>query len=396
MTVRTDTLDLRQVVSNPFFGTSTHGFYWVKTQSGTDWPSKKGTYLKHWIYDSSGNRYLHRDVLSPKPRRALVEDHPYTVTVSSWSKNLAAIYQSSIPRTLWGTPDQLFGSYLGTGNTTWLANDDIALIGRLRTAIAGSDFNVGIVLGEGHQTLRLIADAATRIYRGLNAAKRLDYSGALYALTGSHGRMPRGVRRTASNMWLELQYGWKPLVQDIHSGAEFLAQKLNFGYQQSYKVRLKKKGGLTTTSPLYFFADAGENVCYGQLIARVREVDVPALAGLTDPLSVAWELLPWSFVADWVIPVGAYLSARGLAQSLQASYVKTITSRFTVTQCHAVQTSSLSPVTVQPIWRQSDITSVRTVSSSLSIPLPGVKPLSSVLSWQHCANAVALLQGFKP
>jgi hypothetical protein len=29
--------------------------------------------------------------------------------------------------------------------------------------------------------------------------------------------------------------------------------------------------------------------------------------GIADPLLLAWELLPWSFVADWFLPVGNYL-----------------------------------------------------------------------------------------
>jgi hypothetical protein len=32
-------------------------------------------------------------------------------------------------------------------------------------------------------------------------------------------------------------------------------------------------------------------------------------AGLVNPLSIAWELLPWSFVVDWFIPVGNTLEA---------------------------------------------------------------------------------------
>lgn len=30
--------------------------------------------------------------------------------------------------------------------------------------------------------------------------------------------------------------------------------------------------------------------------------------GITNPALIAWELLPWSFVADWFVPVGDYLS----------------------------------------------------------------------------------------
>ena len=32
--------------------------------------------------------------------------------------------------------------------------------------------------------------------------------------------------------------------------------------------------------------------------------------GLTDPLGIAWELTRLSFVADWFVPIGAWLQAR--------------------------------------------------------------------------------------
>lgn len=36
---------------------------------------------------------------------------------------------------------------------------------------------------------------------------------------------------------------------------------------------------------------------------------LPAKVGLTNPLSVAWELIPFSFVVDWFLPIGKYLDA---------------------------------------------------------------------------------------
>jgi hypothetical protein len=46
-----------------------------------------------------------------------------------------------------------------------------------------------------------------------------------------------------------------------------------------------------------------------------------AQLGLTRPLSTAWELVPWSFVADWVFEFGKYLDAiqpAGLTKTLCA------------------------------------------------------------------------------
>lgn len=37
--------------------------------------------------------------------------------------------------------------------------------------------------------------------------------------------------------------------------------------------------------------------------------DLPGRFGLLNPLEVIWELVPLSFVADWFLPIGDYLSA---------------------------------------------------------------------------------------
>lgn len=46
----------------------------------------------------------------------------------------------------------------------------------------------------------------------------------------------------------------------------------------------------------------------GKVRYRARAADLPGRFGLLNPLSVAWELMPLSFVADWFLPIGSYLS----------------------------------------------------------------------------------------
>lgn len=38
--------------------------------------------------------------------------------------------------------------------------------------------------------------------------------------------------------------------------------------------------------------------------------------GLTDPLTIGWELVPYSFVVDWAMPVGNFLLALSARQGL--------------------------------------------------------------------------------
>jgi hypothetical protein len=42
---------------------------------------------------------------------------------------------------------------------------------------------------------------------------------------------------------------------------------------------------------------------------RPNAADLPARLGLLNPAEVIWELVPFSFVADWFLPIGDYLSA---------------------------------------------------------------------------------------
>jgi hypothetical protein len=39
--------------------------------------------------------------------------------------------------------------------------------------------------------------------------------------------------------------------------------------------------------------------------------------GITNPALVAWELLPWSFVVDWFLPIGNFISSWDAVAGLQ-------------------------------------------------------------------------------
>jgi hypothetical protein len=42
--------------------------------------------------------------------------------------------------------------------------------------------------------------------------------------------------------------------------------------------------------------------------------------GMANPLSLAWELLPYSFVVDWFLPIGQFLSSLDYALGLEFRY----------------------------------------------------------------------------
>lgn len=289
----------------------------------------------------------------------------------------------------------------------WSSSDSISLLGNLREKIAGSGFNAAICLGEAPRALKMIAESATKVYTAVKQLKRGNPMGAAKALTGklppkSVARKLKTNKDAAAQNWLELQYGWKPLVQDVYDAAVFVDHQFRRPIVNTYRVvrfaRGRKLHSGTVPWPDAYGLRAWNPVnvtSRRSIIARLSEKSVARLAGLIDPASLAWELLPWSFVVDWFIPVGNYLSARGLANSVTGSYVTTHVLKVQSKGAKAIMTGGWtafanhdgSKCSVE--WTRIN----RTISTSLSVPVPDFKPLSKVASWGHAANAVALLVG---
>lgn len=400
----------------------------------------RSVFTKEWVYPKA----IKKRTFVGQVKRKLYDDHPYSAVITIDSDQPVTIVRSE-----YGVPayenqtsmKTLFGEGISTIVDPWNANDDLKLIDKLRDRVAGSTFNAGVFLGEGRMALDMITSNATKLYRAYRAIKtgnvrlaadilvqntqrsvrkhtnmRQDLLGDLNSSwatvkTGAIQDLKRWSTwdpttksyksnnllpyQVLANRWLELQYGWLPLLKDVEEGAQFLARLLEFPMEKSYTARRKKKHSYTLTSPsIAELSDRTQAVTHGKLIARLSEIDNFQLSGLNDPLSVGWELTPFSFVADWFIPIGTYLSARAFAGSLQGTFVKTVTHKRYV-RIKGFVVNNHPPVSesmATPDWAYfRRIETTRTVSTTLNVPLPEFKRLSEVPSWKRCANAVALL-----
>jgi hypothetical protein len=272
------------------------------------------------------------------------------------------------------------------------ANDQLRLVNKLKEQLQGSDFNMSVFLGEGHQTLRMIGDTAIKLAHAGHLVRRGDLSQAASVLLAG-SRQPVKARKsksgTLASNWLELQYGWLPLLGDVRDGAQALAHQLNVPMRTTYRVKVNKKRSDVSTysNGDVTYVIARDHTRY--LTARISEFDssVPALLGLNDPELVAWELLPFSFVADWIIPIGSYLEARALSSRL--------TGKFITGDKYSALSGPPTSATYGPgpssVCRRTVEYFRGTPSTSLSVPMPNVKSLAEAASWQHCANGLALL-----
>lgn len=395
--------------------------YFYKDQRGANWnsPAAPQGLQSYWARTEKS----YSDALQPGfkkvrgtkrlPKRATIEDHWYQGYMIRWQCPRNAIYNEyAEPEhiNLVASHDHSFYTLLGEGlnsnnGSAWDSNDDIALVGKLREKIVGSDFDMGVFLGEGKEALSLIASTAVRTRQYLVALRRGDVSGIAESLgitrknaakaaraLGTRNRTGAPTAIALSEANLALQYGWMPLLQDAEGAAQALAQQLNNPAVQTYRARKwKPLTGVPNSSAVQVGTWFYTGKVQAQLIARLKEVNVVGLNGLLDPSSVLWELTPWSFVADWFIPIGNYLQARSLSSFVTGTFVKTVHYREFYHAETGVGLSPLFAITQQPnIYLVSTRTN-RTVTDVLDVPKPGFKSLASVPSWKRAANAVSLL-----
>lgn len=192
--------------------------------------------------------------------------------------------------------------------------------------------NLGQVYGERSQTLRMIRSSVQRISLSFSRLKRFDIVGAAHALNFElrpSRRKRLEDRRTAyleskrsgadfaAASWLEYVYGWRPLLQDVHGSLEKWAD-YQIGRPPLVRVIGTSKESISrriwhsNSSTLKDYTDARSE-------ARIRVIYEYTLGnqifhelssfGVTNPLALAWELLPYSFVVDWFLPIGDFLSS---------------------------------------------------------------------------------------
>jgi len=166
-----------------------------------------------------------------------------------------------------------------------------------------SKAKVGQYLAESRQSANMIADAGTDLLTLLLKVKRGDLKG----LPLNYGVLSRKAR----DYYLQWQFGWKPLCMDIYGLYDNLINRLPiqpflsasrtvktpYNYSLPYgghdcKVNIKH----TDTCKLW--ASLSE-----QTLATAQSYDV------INPLSLTWELVPYSFVVDWFAPIGNTLAS---------------------------------------------------------------------------------------
>lgn len=240
------------------------------------------------VFESSGYRIIERKPVSyVSGTRGDITNQVDTVKNGSWpTAQLLALQSNALT-----------------------AADSIAL-NRFHEKLSGEQVHLGNLIAERAQTVGMLADAVKRLSGFLT---NFTPKKAARALLGLGSR--KGGRKVA-NDYLAFKFGAEPLMDDVKGAAEAVA---HFESDNLRPPCVKVTGSANKSSTHEFTFLSGGVLHHVSMrvdvnVRYVCEYTVDNFVtremsklGLVNPAEILWELTPWSFVVDWVFPVGNYL-----------------------------------------------------------------------------------------
>lgn len=298
-----------------------------------------------------------------------------------------------------------------TDHSSMMAATEQEAIQKVQLKVKNETFNVGVFLGELPETQRFFVDVGKALFKSYKAVRRGDlktlhrmwfprYKREPYRgrygkpITDSYGNIVvKPIVDRAAKMDLAWRYAVSPMINDLDSAFKEL-----YARSQS-KVRIMRSSA-SATGRFYYsevspFGLQSSKAASWKKTATLyysvnTKVDGWKRLGLLNPLAVLWELVPLSFVLDWFVPVGRYLSSLD-AMAGTSLLGRTLSTRETQ---HA-SVSGKHPDGMSQLPATWDYTSYsRNTSFSMTLSPPKFKPNltlqrqvdASALVWQQMSR----------
>lgn len=210
-----------------------------------------------------------------------------------------------------------------------------------RKASGGKRAAAALTLVDWKSSLGMIAGSAGTLLRSANYVRRGNFVAALKEFNVRDPARSRrltkkyGDGRRLDRLWLELNFGWAPLIDDMRQICATMSQEVPVE-----KIMSRASGAIDWTYTPYIRNGTYRASVVGvkklQYMTHVMAVNPNLLLakqlGLTNPVQVVWDAVPMSFVVDWFLPVNKYLSSLDLSLGITLGELVTSKSVRTVGQ----------------------------------------------------------------
>lgn len=245
-----------------------------------------GTYVTHWV-----NKYSGKSASGSYQTSGVVEGFIPAVNEALWSGSNAFIAKS---------------------NAITAATS--RALSKLHDKLSNQSVHIVNIIAERHQTKELLGSAVKRLASFILSNKRKFLEDTL------KGMLSKRQSKQLADDTLAFLFGVRPLINDVYGAAETVAHFSVDSFPSSVVVRGKASGSDRAVDRVDIISNGiiiGSVECETDIQVKVSFVhtyDIDNLVshelsmlGLINPAEVAWEMMKWSFVIDWLIPIGKFL-----------------------------------------------------------------------------------------
>lgn len=311
---------------------------------------------------------------------------------------------------------------IATADASHLSIDDNGLISKLASRISGPGANIGEDVATYRQTLRLftskvdLLSASARYIASGNLLKwsRVVQMSASKTLIKESSRMARHKIKPhviLAELWLEYRYGWLPLLSDVEALVLAFSRLVSKNPTLGRVTASSNKRSDSRIAQVGYLDGAPSQVVGYQIsdTSTTRRFIIKyqldnqvlntfANLGLTSPVLLGWELVPFSFVVDWFLPVGNALGAFSAFEGLTfksgcaLNFTRKKTSLSISSTCSSPEIPNVQLGSFEQISASAFADSVLYSRTTLTgFPSPKLPQFKNPISAVHAANAVALL-----
>lgn len=275
---------------------------------GNNW-LPAGTYTMVKTASASCNRH-----------RKLVKNPPPThMSITRFEAN-ASSYSSSVRR---GRAAYVFPGPSRTRHVTSStgSQSSVAVLDA-QARLARGSLNLAQTIAESREAYGTIWTNLYRLGTFALALKRGHIKKAASVLDIQISRRGRARLRQQTqterlaNGWLEFQYGIMPIIGDVNGAIEHLDTSFHKGATRTSRGGLTKgmMDALVDLNDVANWSSQNSTIEVPPRVTLRGEIDNPELRraqelGLLNPLALAWELVPFSFILDWFMTIGAWFDS---------------------------------------------------------------------------------------
>lgn len=275
--------------------------------------------------NTPGFRHIKKNMLPDNPfsySRVRYRDNPAYLTITTSSGSTRYYYGSTSYTYFTPAPAPVFDSAL--------YNKVLAKLAKRTDADISANLAQDVV--QFKQLNNLIGGSAQKIAKAIEQVRQKNFRGAAKALSSDSKVQSSMIARTnkrhdAATNWLQMQYGWKILLKEIEDLMRILADSIKdnppvrreTSYGRSDSGRIEMQGPFISGSTRRFPMDISE-INSVKIVLKYsltnKQIAYAQQLGFLNPVNLAWEVIPYSFVADWFIPIGPYLETLSSFQGM--------------------------------------------------------------------------------